>query len=325
MRALRVGVARFGPFVAVRRLLGISTILVLFSAGALAMVAYGEYEDGNRPFPPFPDPGSIEIWPNDPRQAINVYLDFRPSIHTSNLDILVAPVPENAGVCSGARVVVVNSYLRDVRSNGRSLWTETDQPYEFELPCEPGHGFSLKVTLSETMLKTSGAITVVSLPQVLVASLEAPASSASTILWTVQSAYPGDLKPETVSKTYEPPGLQWRTLISEYDWRYDAPYGIFTSLSAEKAADRSTFWSGLMAGAAVSLLAWAGQLVVDRRQVRRQAQQRQREVSPEVLAGMVGDVVAGRVLASLEERDQMRKAAENRGLWRSFLRLLGSR
>lgn len=178
----------------------------------------------------------------------------------------------------------------------------------------------LDVVLEEPLILTRGSVTDVRLPGIeLVGGRDASTALAAT--WEVDmEGMPDDLKPEVVSDAYKGPGLIWAaTGTPPNPWRskvwdaqphdypetrynkLDAQFGTFISISTEKAAARSIFWAGLWAGAAVSILAWAGEVAWKVRARRRNRQQTDRE--------QLAAEVAAQVLKALEERVRSERTA----------------
>ncbi|MEU1729201.1 hypothetical protein [Nonomuraea sp. NPDC005692] len=127
------------------------------------------------------------------------------------------------------------------------------------------------------------------------------------------------LKPEAVSPDYGGPGLRWTREHLRANTQYPdpGPYGTFTDVPAEKAASRSLFWAGLLGGAALSVLAWAGDVALARRTERRREQERRAE--EEAHRREIADLAAQRVLAALAERENERPG----GLLRRVARWAG--
>ncbi|KAB8197859.1 hypothetical protein FH608_004920 [Nonomuraea phyllanthi] len=64
--------------------------------------------------------------------------------------------------------------------------------------------------------------------------------------------------------------LEWRPAVPESGGGYGpAPHARLVSLPEKQAAERALFWAGLLAGAAVSMLTWAGELLLENRRSRR--------------------------------------------------------
>ena len=119
----------------------------------------------------------------------------------------------------------------------------------------------------EPLVAKSGSTTVVRMPELTATwfgtDREYDVAYEVTFARTDPAAQNG-LKPEAVSPDYRGPGLRWtrRQVANTPGIPEAAPYGTFTDVAAEKAANRSLFWAGLLGGAALSVLAWAGDLVL---------------------------------------------------------------
>jgi hypothetical protein len=189
--------------------------------------------------------------------------------------------------------------------------------------------------VADPMVARSGSTTLVSMPEL--SATWYGLDHEYDIAYEVAFAHRGQadengLKPEAVSPEYRGPGLRWmrKQFANSSGFPGPGPYGTFTDVAAEKAANRSLFWAGLLGGAALSVLAWAGDLVLARAAERRR--ERERPAEAEAERREIAELAAARVLAVLDERLRTansgdavatrRRPAGRVASWRIWLRRL---
>ncbi|UBU08994.1 hypothetical protein [Nonomuraea gerenzanensis] len=190
--------------------------------------------------------------------------------------------------------------------------------------------------VADPMVARSGSTTLVSMPEV--SATWYGLDHEYDVDYEVAFAHRGQadengLKPEAVSPEYRGPGLRWtrKQAANNPGFPDPGPYGTFTDVAAEKAANRSLFWAGLLGGAALTVLAWAGDLVLARTAERRRERERRAEAEAE--RREIAELAAARVLAVLDERlpaatsedaaaTRRRPAGRVASSWRSWLRRL---
>ncbi|WP_346101384.1 hypothetical protein [Nonomuraea maheshkhaliensis] len=214
----------------------------------------------------------------------------------------------------------------DFRDVDQRIFTATAQACAW---AQPSALVVVEGELDEPLVVTTGSVTSVRLPAIE-GPVQSEAPSSFSVAWVVESPA-NDLKAEVVSPGYRGPGLRWPAADDDVvfalkHWYSDERFGTFTSVSAEKAANRSLFWAGLLAGAAVSVLAWAGELVLEGRRERGVEERRRQE--REELIERVADVVTLRVVSALEGRAAAEEArpqrpSRRRSWWRLVQRLRG--
>ncbi|MFI7451392.1 hypothetical protein ACIBQX_28115 [Nonomuraea sp. NPDC049714] len=175
----------------------------------------------------------------------------------------------------------------------------------------------LRVFLHGRLAARAGSTVDVRLPGIFLFG-DRSAPSGLSASWSVQAAADhGPFKAESVSERYTGPDLEWSATREApgTTWRgLPAQYGTFTDIRAEKAASRSTFWSGLWIGLATSLFAWACEVLWAARMSRRE--------STETLnSAHVAALVAQQVTRALAERSEAerRQALRDRKMRRNLV------
>ncbi|MGI5292857.1 hypothetical protein ACQEVF_57435 [Nonomuraea polychroma] len=155
----------------------------------------------------------------------------------------------------------------------------------------------VEAELDVPVAETAGSVTAVQMPAVVCSGLlRSGVPEALRVEWQVDAAA-SDLKTDRASDGYRPPGLRWE-LEAGQTGVADEQYGTFTSVSADKAANQSLFLAGLVSGAAVAVLVWVGELVIERVRADRQAMAARERLPDDEFAS----VVAERVVRLLDER-----------------------
>ncbi|MEU1384974.1 MULTISPECIES: hypothetical protein [unclassified Nonomuraea] len=257
---------------------------------ALIMMLLGtrEYESAITTFPSVPDSGGVHL--NLGTVPKNISIQFYmteedPSYFRMEFQAAVPAQPGSSSLCTPTTI-----YLKDLRtesldfSGGTVKATETEEP-SIETPgatsfttllagetCGTDRWFWITGKLRTPLFARNGPALSAHLPGFSVEG-QRDAVAAISASWNVQLTDEDatDIKPEVISADYKGPGLHWRATakpinlspISAYDSTgtsaVSSQYGNFTSMPAQKAAERSLYWAGLLTGAALSLLTWAGE------------------------------------------------------------------
>ncbi|WP_219505339.1 hypothetical protein [Nonomuraea ceibae] len=174
----------------------------------------------------------------------------------------------------------------------------------------------LRVFLHGRLVVRAGSTVDVRLPGIILFG-DRSAPSGLSASWFVLEEDHGPFKAESVSERYVGPGLVWSATRDgpSYTWSsLPTQHGTFTEIPAEKAAGRSTFWSGLWIGLATSLFAWACEALWAARMSRRE--------STETLnSAHVAALVAQQVTRALAERSEAerRQALRDRRMRRNVV------
>ncbi|MCF6468513.1 hypothetical protein FAF44_08945 [Nonomuraea sp. MG754425] len=263
---------------------------VSLSLLALIMMLFGtrEYENAITTFPSVPDSGGVHLnLGSVPKNiAITFYMtEENPSYFRMEFQAEVPAQPGSTSPCTPTTI-----YLHDLRtqtitlSGGTAKVTETESP-SVEKPgatsfttllagetCGTDRWFWITGTLRTPLFARNGPALSVHLPGFSVVG-QRDAVAAISASWNVHLTDEDvtNIKPEVTSADYKGPGLYWRaaakpinlTPESAYDSTgtsaVSSQFGTFTSMPAQKAAERSLYWAGLLTGAALSLLTWAGE------------------------------------------------------------------
>ncbi|MER7367437.1 hypothetical protein [Nonomuraea wenchangensis] len=279
-------------------------LFLISGAVVLALAGWWQYQAAIPSFPVVAEPGTVGLIIFGPAHDVEI------TLRVSDGSSLAVEVLATFDPDEPARPAIPASRCVPMR-----VYHSVDRPSpprETELcPPAPSAGRyraagGASFTVADPMVARSGSSTVVRMPRV------SPTWFGTD--WDYKVVYEGSfdrtgqdaedqLKPEAVSPDYGGPGLRWvrEQLRAPTQNPEPGPYGTFTDVPAEKAASRSLFWAGLLGGAALSVLAWAGDLGLARRAERRREQERRAE--EEAHRREIADLAAQRVLAALAERE----------------------
>jgi hypothetical protein len=305
----------------------VRTPLFLLSGSVLLMLAgWWQYEAAVPSFPVVGDTSTVSLLIRGPARDVDVKL-----IATDPPGLAVEVLATVDRIKPGECVLADVHFYTDgpLRSTTTRL-----------CPPPPGTRGVLAAVFKpvKPLVAKSGSTTVVRMPEVTATwfgtDREYDVAYEVTFARTDRAAQNG-LKPEAVSPDYRGPGLRWarRQVANTPGIPEAAPYGTFTDVAAEKAANRSLFWAGLLGGAALSVLAWAGDLALAGAAERRRESERRAEAEAE--RREIAELAAARVLAALEERlpaapdrdavATRRRPAGRVAGWRGWLRRLARR
>ncbi|MFD8562348.1 hypothetical protein ACWDOR_16305 [Streptosporangium canum] len=301
-------------------------LFLLSGAVVLTLAGWWQYEAAVPSFPVVGDTSAVSLLVRGPARDVEVKLTATDDLGLA-VEVLATVDQNKPGECVSADV--------HFYTDGPLLSRTTRL-----CPSPPGTRGVLSAVFKpiEPLVAKSGSTTVVRMPELTATwfgtDREYDVAYEVTFARTDPAAQNG-LKPEAVSPDYRGPGLRWmrRQVANTPGIPEAAPYGTFTDVAAEKAANRSLFWAGLLGGAALSVLAWAGDLVLVGAAERRRESERRAEAEAE--RREIAELAAARVLAALEERlpaapgrdvvATRRRPAGRVAGWRGWLRSLAGR
>ncbi|MEV4161794.1 hypothetical protein [Nonomuraea dietziae] len=288
-------------------------LFLISGAVALASAGWWQYEAAVPSFPVVGEPGTVSMVIYGPARdvAITLLVTDRARLRVDVLATFDLDEPARPAIPPSRCVQMVVHHL----TSGPAVSKASEiclPPPPAGLSTTRGLG-SVLMDVTEPLVVRSGSSTVVRMPRLsptwFGTDREYEVVYEGAFDRTDQAAE-DQLKPEAFSPDYRGPGLRWvrQQQLANTPGPEPGPYGTFTDVPAEKAASRSLFWAGLLGGAALSVLAWAGDLVLAGRSERRR--ERERRAEAEAHRREIADLVAERVLAALDERQV---AAPDRG------------
>lgn len=278
-------------------------LFLLSGAVAFALAGWWQYEAAVPSFPVVDDPGTVSMVIYGPARDVVITLTVTDRSHL-RVDALVTfdlKEPARPAIPPSLCVPAVVDYVADRPTHAST-----------EICLKPPSGgwttsrglLSVLLEVPDPLVVRSGPSTVVRMPGLsptwFGTDREYDVVYEGAFDRTDQTAE-NQLKPEAFSPDYRGPGLRWeRQLTANTPGVLPGPYGTFTDVPAERAASRSLFWAGLLGGAALSVLAWAGDLLLVGAAERRR--ERERRAETEARLQEIADLTAARVLAVLDER-----------------------
>lgn len=280
-------------------------LFLVSGAVALALAGWWQYEAAVPSFPVVAEPGSVGLVIFGPAHDVEITIRVSDDVGLA-VDVLATfdlEEPARPAIPASRCVPMHVSYAADRPPPPQKTTICLDAPTPGATKIR-GLG-SAVITLTDPLVARSGSSTVVRMPRL------SPTWYGTD--WDYDVVYEGafkgtdqaaeaQLKPEAFSPDYRGPGLRWvrEGLRANTPGSEPGPYGTFTDVPAEKAAGRSLFWAGLLGGAALSVLAWAGDLTLVRRAERRR--ERERWAAEETHRREIAELAAERVLTTLERR-----------------------
>ncbi|AQZ63290.1 hypothetical protein BKM31_19105 [[Actinomadura] parvosata subsp. kistnae] len=301
---------------------------------ATALLGFGEYQNAITTFPTVTEPGHVILdLGTVPKRVI-----FAVSIKEEDPSFfrleITADVPEgsrNYRPCTPTTLRLVDLPMREMYAFNWKAETTVNE-YEVDVfttlttltreTCGPTRSIEITGFLRNPIFARSGAALSAQLPGFTVVGQRDNVAAISAV-WSISLEHDEatQIKPELVSTGYKGPGLLWRTSakavnvapISAYDNLGESTvsyqYGTFTSMPAQKAAERSLYWAGLLTGAALSFLTWAGEAAWE---VLAERRNQKRSSSPEAVE-VPGSTQEKRDRAARQtDREKRRKRARLR-------------
>ncbi|MEU8382157.1 hypothetical protein [Streptosporangium sp. NPDC048865] len=280
-------------------------LFLISGAVAFALTGWWQYEAAVPSFPVVGQPGTVSMVVYGPARDVEITLSVADEARL-RVDVLATfdlEEPARPAIPPSRCVRMVVHYLI-----GGPVPSKTGQiclqPPPAGLSTTRGLGSAL-LEVPEPMVARSGSSTVVRMPGLsptwFGTDREYEVVYEGAFARTDQAAE-DQLKPEAFSPDYRGPGLRWvrQGQLANTPGFEPGPYGTFTDVPAEKAASRSLFWAGLLGGTALSVLVWAGELMLSGRSERRR--ERERRAEDEAHRREIADLAAERVLAALDRR-----------------------